>query len=56
MANFTRKKGDILTKENCFYCWRKLTSTEVFINSNYCFVCKLKHDKEIKAVKIPPKK
>jgi hypothetical protein len=56
MKNFERKKGDILSKLNCFYCWRKLTHSEIFLNGNYCFVCKLKNADKLPPVNLPPKK
>jgi hypothetical protein len=54
--NFERKKKQILSGVKCFICNRELTCTELFLNKNVCFVCKLKNIRNRNNVKTTPEK
>jgi hypothetical protein len=35
-------------KNKCIFCSRPLTNNELFFNGNYCVICKIKYDVQIK--------
>ena len=45
-------KRNIITDISCLICGRKITETELFLNKNICFVCKLKNLTNKNTVKI----
>ena len=38
-----KDKKEIKTINNCLFCSRQLTQTELYFNSNYCVICKIKY-------------
>lgn len=41
--NEKKDKKEIKSIINCIFCARKLNSTELFNNGNYCIICKIKY-------------
>jgi hypothetical protein len=38
-----KDKKEIKSINNCLFCSRLLTQTELYFNSNYCVICKIKY-------------
>lgn len=41
--NEKKDKKEIKTDNNCIFCGRKLTYTDIFHNGNYDIICKIKY-------------